>query len=75
MIRDLLAALGAAVLAVAIYLGLDFLGAWWVMLTLGWAHSCDIRVPAFGYWASFWLMCALGTPVALASASALARKD
>jgi hypothetical protein len=32
---------------------------WVVMLLLGAAHSQDARIPAFGYWATFWLTMAI----------------
>ena len=37
----------------------------WIMLCLHWGHQCDTRIPALGFWATFWVASACGSVVAL----------
>lgn len=55
---ELIEAIAAALIAMAI---LNLLGAWFVMLGLGVAHDLWPQVPATGYWATYLMLCALGT--------------
>lgn len=48
----------AAILAAVLLLGYLAVRAWLVMLVLGAAHHWAHQVPAFGFWATFYLVLA-----------------
>jgi len=41
-------------------IAISILGNWLAMLSIGWAHSTDDRIPALGFWTVLWLTFALG---------------
>jgi hypothetical protein len=50
---------GTVFLVTLMAFAINFIGAAWVMLALGVAHAEWAAVPAFGYWATYLLLCGL----------------